>query len=79
MLGDLNIHAETMRDKPVQYFLATMTTLDLLQVISGPIHQGGHTLDLMICADWNDLTVDETVIKTLLWIDHYMVICRIAE
>lgn len=50
LLGAFNIHAESAQDKPVPDFLATMSTLDLSQVISGSTHLGGHMLDLVFCS-----------------------------
>lgn len=46
ILGDFGSHAEAMDDKTAQDFEAT---LGLSQVISVPMHLGGHTLDLMFC------------------------------
>lgn len=46
-LGDFNVHAEALCDRLPQASMAFGTT----QIISGPIHQWGHTLDLEFCPD----------------------------
>lgn len=47
VLGDFNIHAEALRDKPAQDFLAAIATLGQSQIISGFTQHIGHTLDFV--------------------------------
>lgn len=65
MLGDFNIHVKILQDRTVQDVLSTITTLFLLQVTSGPIQQGGHTVDLVFCSGQVDLRVEEMKIISL--------------
>ena len=41
--------------------MSDMTTIGLSQMVSGPTHAAGHTLDLVFCAGWgdSDLTGEE--------------------
>lgn len=52
VLRDFNVHIKSREEKPAQDFLAARTALGLTQVLSGPMHQGGHTLDLISVLDW---------------------------
>ncbi|XP_061490084.1 uncharacterized protein LOC133388035 [Rhineura floridana] len=80
VLGDFNIHAETALSGVAQDFMASMTTMGLSQVLSGPTHAAGHTLDLVFCAGWDDgdLGVEELSVVPLSWTDHYLVGFRLT-
>lgn len=55
VLGDLNISAAVVwEDSTAQDRLATLATMGLSIVISGPMHQAGHTMDTVFCADQGD-------------------------
>lgn len=42
-LADFTVHVKASADKAAQEFMASMATVGLSQVISGPAHQAGHT------------------------------------
>ncbi|XP_058039240.1 uncharacterized protein LOC131198516 [Ahaetulla prasina] len=71
VMGDFNLpsagKAATARE-----FMASMTALDLTQLVNGPIHIGGNTLDLFfVSGQWlNDLELGDLVIHPLSWSDH---------
>lgn len=45
VLGDFGFYAEALNNKTAQDFMG------LLQMISGPVYQGGHILDVMFCSE----------------------------
>ena len=47
VLGDFNIHVEVEVSGLALEFLETMASLDMSPHVNGPIHVGGHTLDLV--------------------------------
>ncbi|KAF7249427.1 Galectin-related protein, partial [Varanus komodoensis] len=47
VLGDFNLHAETVLSRAAQDFTAFMTAMGLSQHVIGPTHERGHTLDLV--------------------------------
>lgn len=46
VLGDINIHIEAVQDATAQNLLASITTMDVSWVISGPTQHTGQTLVL---------------------------------
>lgn len=44
------------------------------QVVSGLMHQGGHTLDFMVCSDLgvSDLKMGDASMTPLSWTDRYL-------
>ncbi|XP_070810264.1 vomeronasal type-2 receptor 26-like [Pituophis catenifer annectens] len=53
-------------------FMDSMMALDLTQLVHGPTHMGGHTLDLIfVSGQWqNDIEIGDLVIEPLSWSDH---------
>ncbi|KAF7242950.1 putative RNA-directed DNA polymerase from transposon BS [Varanus komodoensis] len=47
VLGDFNLHAETVLTGAAQDFMASMAAMGLSQHVIGPTHERGHTLDLV--------------------------------
>ncbi|KAF7248685.1 Targeting protein for Xklp2-B [Varanus komodoensis] len=47
VLGDFNLHAETVLTGAAQDFMAAMTAMGLSQHVTGPTHERGHTPDLL--------------------------------
>uniref|UniRef100_A0A2D4H749 Endonuclease/exonuclease/phosphatase domain-containing protein n=1 Tax=Micrurus lemniscatus lemniscatus TaxID=129467 RepID=A0A2D4H749_MICLE len=47
VLGDFNLPSLGESSDAAQEFMASMTTMDLTQVVQGPTHRGGHMLDLV--------------------------------
>lgn len=48
VLGDFNIHAETALTGLARSSVASTTTTELCQVVTEPIHNAGHILDLIL-------------------------------
>ena len=46
--GDFNIHVDNHNDNFAKGLISLLDTFDLLQMVSGPTHCRGHTLDLVI-------------------------------
>uniref|UniRef100_A0A803SSU4 Reverse transcriptase domain-containing protein n=2 Tax=Anolis carolinensis TaxID=28377 RepID=A0A803SSU4_ANOCA len=79
VLGDFNVHAETTLTGAAQDFMATMATMGLSQLVSGPTHRAGHTLDLVFCQGWEEGgDVEELTITPLPWTDHHLIRFRLA-
>uniref|UniRef100_A0A803SN06 Reverse transcriptase domain-containing protein n=1 Tax=Anolis carolinensis TaxID=28377 RepID=A0A803SN06_ANOCA len=78
VLRDFNVHAETILTGAAQDFMASMATMGLSQVVSGPTHRAGHTLDLVFCQGWEeDGGVEELTIAPLPWTDHHLIRFRL--
>uniref|UniRef100_A0A803U0C0 Reverse transcriptase domain-containing protein n=1 Tax=Anolis carolinensis TaxID=28377 RepID=A0A803U0C0_ANOCA len=58
--------------------MVAMTTMGLSQVISGPTHQAGHTLDLVFIVDGGTVRVEEQNILPLSWSDHHLICVSFA-
>uniref|UniRef100_A0A803T733 Reverse transcriptase domain-containing protein n=1 Tax=Anolis carolinensis TaxID=28377 RepID=A0A803T733_ANOCA len=58
--------------------MVAMTTMGLTQVISGPTHQAGHTLDLVFIVDGGTVRVEEQNILPLSWSDHHLICLSFA-
>lgn len=75
------MHAKASIHKVAQDFMASMTTMGLSQLITGPTHQEGHTLDLVFCLnqDIHDLKVCVWRVSltpfAIAWTDQYLVDC----
>ncbi|XP_062835007.1 uncharacterized protein LOC134298508 [Anolis carolinensis] len=62
-----------------QDFMAAMATMGLSQLVSGPTHRAGHTLDLVFCQGGEEGGgVEELTIAPLPWTDHYLIRFRIT-
>ena len=46
--GDFNIHVDNPSDDTANDFISLLESMDLVQHVSGPTHNKGHTLDLVI-------------------------------
>ncbi|XP_053154385.1 uncharacterized protein LOC128345841 [Hemicordylus capensis] len=74
VLGDFNVHAEAPLVGAAQDFMASMATMGLSQLVSGPTHVAGHTMDLVFAdREINDLEVGEFETTPLSWTDHHLV------
>ncbi|XP_078504930.1 uncharacterized protein LOC144763317 [Lissotriton helveticus] len=70
LLGDFNLHVDTTEDSTALNFVSTLVDGGLNQLISGPTHKAGYTLDL-ICTNLDGLTICDPVPVT--WSDHFLV------
>lgn len=55
ILGDFNVHADNINDNLTSSFLNILETFDLKQHVSVPTHSSGHTLDLFITRNAQDV------------------------
>ena len=75
-VGDLNLHLDIHNDPGTQKFGELMTTLGLEQSVTGPTHRCGHTLDVVISRE-NDNLVENTHVLDLIS-DHALVACTLC-
>ena len=64
--GDFNIHVNNTNDSDACEFLDLLASLGLKQHVIGPTHEGGHTLDLVITRQYDQ------VIKSAPMIDRFI-------
>ncbi len=68
--GDFNIHLDNAELKTTIEMITVLNTFDLIQRAHGPIHNRGHTLDLLIS---RGLNVSSIVIKDVALSDHFCI------
>lgn len=56
--GDFNFHTDVSSDYNASKFLGLIDTFCLQQLVRGPTHKSGHTLDLVISRSHDDLVTD---------------------
>ena len=75
--GDFNIHVETPEDSCSAKFLDVLESVGLKQHVNVPTHESGHTLDLIITRNCEDVVVD-TPHATHFISDHAFVQCYLS-
>ena len=75
VVGDLNLHLDIHDDPSTQKFGELMNSLGLSQSVSGPTHRCGHTLDVVISRE-NDNLVEDTRVHDLIS-DHALIECTL--
>ena len=80
VLSDFNIHVEAEIAGPALEFFETMASLDMSQHVNGPIHMGGHMLDLVFSTAQSEcgLMVTDLVSVPLSWSDHHLIKCNLS-
>ena len=68
--GDFNIHVDNPNDNFAKDLINLLDTFDLLQIVSGPTHCRGHTLDLVITRGVKSSSVLTTDVALS---DHYCI------
>ena len=68
--GDANLHVDIVTDAIAMGFLQLLHSLDFVQHVTGPTHNHGHTLDLVISKGLS-ISMDKIVAKPDLS-DHYL-------
>ena len=48
IVGDFKIHVDDANDPEAAIFLDLLDSMNLKQLVTGPTHERGHTLDLII-------------------------------
>lgn len=75
MAGDFNFHVDNDNDPDAGKFLDLLTSFNLKQHVTSPTHEKGHTLDLVITRDSEDILRDLTV-DSCLQSDHSLILFR---
>ena len=55
LVGDLNFHLDDNDDHQARRFMNIVTELNFKQLVSGPTHIHGHTLDVVITREGDDM------------------------
>ena len=63
-IGDFNIHIENLNDYNTRHFLKLLNTFDLLQHVTCPTHDSGHTTDLVITNASSKFTICPFMLDT---------------
>ena len=75
--GDFNLHLDDLPDNDSKKFMHLQETFSLSQHVSGPTHQSGHTLDLIITRSSDDVVFASP--KAIFPIsDHFIIQCPIG-
>ena len=74
MTGDLNIHVNDTNEPNACEFLDLLVSMGLKQYVKGLTHEGGHTLDLVITREYDDVIKSVPVIDRFVS-DHAAVLC----
>ena len=72
--GDLNIHVNDANDPDACEFLDLLVSMGLKQHVKGSTHEAGHTLDLVITREHDDVIKSVPVIDRFIS-DHAAVLC----
>jgi hypothetical protein len=76
ILGDFNVHVDSLDNRDSNKFAKIVSNAGFIQHVNGPTHKHGHTLDLVMSRDDEDL-IHEIQIDPLLHSDHHVVKCTI--
>ena len=74
--GDFNIHVNNTNDSDACEFLDLLASLGLKQHVIGPTHEGGHTLDLVITRQYDQVIKSAPMIDRFIS-DHAAVLCQL--
>ncbi|KAK3085690.1 hypothetical protein FSP39_007270 [Pinctada imbricata] len=79
--GDINFHLDKVTDHMANRFTETLNEFGLKQYVTGPTHIRGHTLDVIICREHNDIlrsspTTCDYFLNTVSC-DHRGILCEI--
>ena len=70
LTGDFNLHVDNEKDKMAKDFISLLADFDFTQHVSGPTHDRGHTLDLVIT---RGLDVNIVSIMNVALSDHFCI------
>nr|XP_054757263.1 uncharacterized protein LOC129263376 [Lytechinus pictus] len=76
LLGDFNIHVDDSSDNFARSFLNGVEALGFKQHINRPTHKAGHTLDLVLSRNSEDIISQHSILPSLPS-DHSAIICTI--
>ncbi len=75
LVGDLNLHLDVEDDPDTQKFAELMDCFSLSQFVVGPTHRDGHTLDVVISRNSDNLIKDTTTLDMIS--DHMLIACSL--
>ena len=77
LVGDFNVHVNVPSDNNSSKFLSLLESANLVQHVTFPTHQRGHTLDLIITRA-NTLMVDRLLSNMSVSSDHWSVLFQVC-
>ncbi|XP_030839545.1 uncharacterized protein LOC115923269 [Strongylocentrotus purpuratus] len=77
IVGDFNVHVDDPNNVDAQRFLSLLDVANLHNHIKSPTHSSGHTLDLVISRDSDDLVLTSSTDSSLPS-DHRSAICGLS-
>ena len=77
LAGDFNFHVDNVGDSSASRFINLLEAFNLKQHITQPTHKSGHTLDLIITRDEDDVARNFTVFDPVIS-DHLAVCCTLS-
>ena len=75
IVGDLNCHLDKKTDNTTQKFTDMLGSLGIEQHVNKPTHMSGHTLDVIMCRDTDNL-VQEVQVGDLIT-DQHLLLCNV--
>jgi len=76
LLGDFNIHHDQPSKSEVKRAITIMDSLNFTQIVHGPTHRDGHTLDWIVTKENDSIIVPHTITK-LNVSDHFYIDCTL--
>ncbi|PIK39063.1 hypothetical protein BSL78_24090 [Apostichopus japonicus] len=70
VLGDFNLHIDKPADKEGAEFISLVESLGMTQHVTGATHRGGHTLDLVLTRNMDNI-VPRVAVEDKCLSDHY--------
>jgi hypothetical protein len=71
LVGDLNVHMDNPNDSECRRLSKIVSSLGFQQMVTGPTHQGGHTLDVVLSR--SDRLVTAIAVEDICMSDHFLV------
>ena len=72
LVGDFNIHIDSTENLMAKSFMELLDTFDMSQHVSGPTHEKGHTLDLIVSRNNDPLVISGVRVMDKIS-DHFIV------
>ena len=77
MVGDFNFHMDNSSDFNARKLASLLESMDLHQYVTGPTHQNGHTLDLLIPRVSDNIVLASSVATADFISDHCAIVCHL--
>ena len=77
ILGDFNIHRDQPFKSEVKRANTILNSFSFTQIVRGPTHKAGHTLDWIVIKE-NDSIIEPHTITELHVSDHFYIDCRLS-